>query len=285
MPISSPHHLFVNTNNTIYTVGSYGPRILMWPEGKINQTSMALGTLSSSWSLFVTSSGDIYIDNVYVNGQVEKWSINGTSGSPVMPSTQLCGGIFIDINNTLYCSVTYIHQIVATSLNNISDTPRIFAGTGCAGSAANTLKNPYGIFVDINFNLYVADYSNNRIQQFRTELSNAITLAGSTAPGTITLYQPTGVFLDGNGYLFIVDCYNHRIIGSGPTGFRCIVGCLGTYGSASNQLHYPFTMGFDSYGNIFVSDTFNNRIQQFVRTVNFCGMYHHILYSHSVILF
>ena len=282
MAILSPTHLFVNTNNTIYTVSNGYRRILMWSEENVNQMSMNFGTISGSWSLFVTSSGEIYVDNLYVSGQVEKWLINGTSGSPAMHITQLCGGLFIDINNTLYCSLVYLHQIVAKSLNTISNTPMIIAGTGCAGSTADTFNAPFGIFVDINFNLYVADYGNDRIQQFKAGQSNATTLAGSTAPGTITLFYPTGVVLDGDGYVFIVDYYNHRIVGSGPTGFRCIVGCLGTHGSASNQLYYPFTMAFDSYGNIFVSDSYNNRIEKFVRAVDFCGMYHHILYSQNI---
>ena len=72
-----------------------------------------------------------------------------------------------------------------------------------------------------------------------------------------------GVTLDGDGYLFIVDQRNHRVIGSGPGGYQCVVGCSGSYGSTSDQLNYPSTMSFDSVGNIFVSDCDNHRIQKF----------------------
>ena len=82
--------------------------------------------------------------------------------------------------------------------------------------------------------------------------------------GTFTLSCPTGIVLDADKYLFIVDSSNHRIIGSGPNGFRCLVGCLGTIGSASNQLNYPQSMAFDSYGNMFVTDQSNNRVQKFI---------------------
>jgi hypothetical protein len=40
------------------------------------------------------------------------------------------------------------------------------------------LKEPKGIFVDIQFRLYVADFTNNRIQCFQPGQVNAKTVAG-----------------------------------------------------------------------------------------------------------
>ena len=146
------------------------------------------------------------------------------------------------------------------------------------GSASNMLNSPWGIFVDINFNLYVADCYNHRIQFFRSGELKGTTLAGANASGTITLKYPSSVVLDADGYLFIVDSDNHRIVGSGPTGFRCVVGCSNTTGTASNQLYYPQTMAFDSYGNIYVIDEANSRIQKFTLSTNSCSMYSFIFY-------
>ena len=70
-----------------------------------------------------------------------------------------------------------------------------------------------------------------------------------------------------------MDTGNNRIVGSGPNGFRCLVGCSGSGGSASNQLNSPETLSFDSYGNMFVTDWWNNRIQKFVLSTNSCGKY------------
>ncbi len=274
----SPNNLFINTNNTVYIAEGSNNRIQMWFEGNISsvETIYSINN-NNSCSLFVTSSGDIYVDNGYYNGQVDKWTINATNSIAAMYITQSCKGLFVDINNTLYCSLPNLHQIVTKSLDDASNTMRIVAGTGCPGSTSNTLSNPQGIFVDINFNLYVADTNNERIQMFQSGQSNATTVAGSTAPGTITLNSPSCVVLDADGYLFIVDRNNHRIIGSGPAGFRCVVGCSGISGSASNQLYRPQAMAFDSYGNIFVADTVNSRIQKFVLNADSCGMYHYIL--------
>jgi hypothetical protein len=55
---------------------------------------------------------------------------------------------------------------------------------------------------------------------------------------------------------------NNLIVGSGPSGYFCIVGYTGSTGTASNQLYHPQTLVFDSYENFFVVDSFN---------INSCG--------------
>jgi hypothetical protein len=44
--------------------------------------------------------GDIYIDNGNANGRVEKWTLNATSGIPVMNISKPFGS-FIDTTDTL----------------------------------------------------------------------------------------------------------------------------------------------------------------------------------------
>ncbi|KAF9758246.1 RING finger protein nhl-1 [Nosema granulosis] len=188
-----------------------------------------------------------------------------------MAGCSRCFGLFVDINNNLYCSQRDSHQVVSKSLNSPANALTIVAGTGCAGSDPNMLNIPYGIFVTINLDLYVADWGNDRIQLFRSGQLNATTVAGNGSTGTISLNRPRGVVLDGDGYLFIVDGNNNRIVGSGPYGFRCLVGCSGLAGAASNQLNIPWALSFDSDGNMFVADRGNNRIQNFLVSNNSCG--------------
>jgi sugar lactone lactonase YvrE len=273
---SDPFGLFVTTNNTLYVVFMSYNYIQVWLEGNTNPTRIISGNISNSYSLFVTSSGDIYVDNGASYGRVDKWLSNTTSSTPAMYVPIYCYSLFIDLNNTLYCSLTPLQQVIAKSLDDVSNTLKTVAGTGCVGSTSNMLRSPRGIFVDINFNLYVADSNNDRIQLFQSGQQNAKTVAGNGALETITLLRPISVVLDGDGYLFIVDSNNNRIVGSGPNGFRCIVGCSGVWGSTSYQLYYPQTMAFDSYGNIFVVDTDNSRIQKFVLASNVSGKHQHV---------
>jgi hypothetical protein len=246
---SNPYGIFVNTNNTVYVANQASSQILIWFEGNINAKTISSG-LSNPYALFVTSTGDIYADNGFANGQVTKRTMNVSTSIPVMYVGQKCYDLFVDKNDTLYCSMYNLHEVVTKSLSSSSNALKIVAGTGCSGSASNMLYNPRGIFVDINFDLYVADCGNDRIQFFSSGQLTGLTVAGSGAPTTITLDCPTDVILDADNYLFIVDQYNHRIIGSGPNGFRCLVGCSGG-GSGSNQLLYPQSMAFDEFKNLY----------------------------------
>jgi hypothetical protein len=269
--LSEPYGIFVDTNDTVYVPDRENGRILLWFNGSNNVTTTILDGVNLTFSLFVTIHGDIYVDNGYLNKTVDKWIWNANTSVIAMHVSGTCYDLFVDINDTLYCSMADFHQVVATSLNSNLNTTKIVAGTGCPGLTQNMLYNPQGIFVHINLSLYVADCGNDRIQVFQYEQLNAITIVGNGAPDNIGLDCPSGVVLDANNYLFIVDQYNNRIVGSEANGFRCLAGCSGIAGSASNQLYNPQSMAFDSHGNMFVTDRNNNRIQKFILATNSCG--------------
>ncbi|CAF1299392.1 unnamed protein product [Adineta steineri] len=262
---SNPHTIFVNTNNTIYVANVEENKIVIWHDESVNPTKIIRGSFIGPRSLFVTSNGDIYIDDGYENGQVQRWSAKTNSFVTVMNVNLLCYGLFVDINDTLYCSMVDDNQVVKKSLNDpLMTSNRIAAGTGIKGSDSNQLYSPHGIFVDINLDLYVTDCGNDRVQLFQSGESNGIAVAGSESLNpTIALDCPTGIILDTEKYLYIVDQYNSRIVGSGLNGFRCLVGCY-RGGSQSNQLYFPFSFSFDRSGNILVTDQGNHRIQKFL---------------------
>ena len=252
-------NIFLSKTNTFYAVfDGVGP-IFTGTSGNMIQMSIADG----GYSVFVADNDNVYaFDNNM--SQVSRWSMGTTSSQPVMFIGRPCQDLFVDTNSTLFCCLDRMDQVVSKSLHDPTNTLTMVAGTGCSGSASHMLADPSGIFVDLSFNLYVADSGNDRIQCFTSGQMNATTLAGHGAPGTISLKHPVDIVLDGDGFVFIVDQNNHRIVGSGPDGFRCVAGCGNGSGSASNQLSTPQSMSFDSYGNIWVADTDNGRIQMFV---------------------
>ena len=276
---SHPYGIFINKNDTIYVANRQNGRIQIWMNDGISSSPRTIsGPLKTPHSIFVTINNDIYVENMYSTYQIDKWTLD-TNTSVVITLIDLnCYGLFVDISNTLYSSLDYKHIVVKTWLNNSAITLTTVAGTGTLGSTSNALCLPNGIFVDINFDLYVADYGNNRIQHFRYGQLSGTTVAGnsSIAP-TITLFQPISVVLDHDQYLYIVDSGNHRIVGSGPNGFRCVVGCSG-FGSQSDQLYYPRVLSFDSLGNIFVTDRDNHRIQKFLLMTNSTGKFETYLF-------
>jgi hypothetical protein len=269
----NPYGIFVNSNNTVYVADWEDGLIQIWMNDTINPTRTITGSWINPYSIFVTTNGDIYVDNGYKNGRVDKWTLNSNTSVPVMYVKSYCLGLFVDTNDNLYCSMDIEHQVEKKWLSDSTNTSAIVAGTGIDGSASNMLNRPHGIFVDINFDLYVADHNNHRIQLFPFGQSNGTTVAGNgSSPTTIILNFPTGVVLDADKYIFIVDCFHHRIVGSGPNGFRCLVGCSGSSGSASNELNQPRTLSFDNFGNMFVTDRVTHRVQKFLSS-NSCSKY------------
>ncbi|UJR18636.1 hypothetical protein I4U23_005544 [Adineta vaga] len=193
-----------------------------------------------------------------------------------MDIPELCYALFIDISNYLYCSLDTHHKIMKKWLGDNGTMPITIAGTGVSGMSSRTLNGPCGIFVDLNSNLYVADCFNNRIQLFQSEQTNATTVVGEKSiKPTIILKNPTGITIDGDGYLYIVDQDNNRIIRGGSFDFRCILGCAAggkdpLLHGESYKLLGPQQMAFDSYGNIYVADSNNRRIQKFFYSERSC---------------
>ena len=258
-----PIYIFVNTRNTVYTVVNSGSTKKVWIRESGGSTTITANVPNEPKSLFVNILGEIYIDHSPSDNNIGKWLANLTGDQNVMYVAQHCHGLFIDGNNSLYCSMESSNQVVRQSLNVNGANQSV---------VADQLNNPHGIFVDFQFKLYVADTDNNRIRCFTYGNRSGVTLAGNGTTNTITLNEPTGVVLDADKNLFIVDMNNHRIIGQGPNGFRCVAGCFSSNPkNTPNQLNQPTALNFDSHGNIFVADSDNKRIQKFLLMTNSCS--------------
>lgn len=265
----NPFSTFIDINDILYITDQTTNTIQVWFKENGTQNVTIISNFALSIGLFVTNTGDIFVDNGNSN-HVSKWSVDSMHNETIMYINRGCNSLFIDINNILYCSIKNGHLVVKMSLDSAISTILTAAGTGCAGLESNMLNQPFGIYVDVNSDLYVADTGNNRIQLFHFEELNGTIVAGETASISFALNAPTSVILDKDGYLFIVDSGNHRIIRSGPDEFECIIGCSMLSCSLPNQLCNPITALFDSYGNIFITNKYKNGIQKFVVSNNPC---------------
>ncbi|UJR34625.1 hypothetical protein I4U23_027402 [Adineta vaga] len=137
--------------------------------------------------IFVNTQNNIYV-SVLLNNHI---TLNRTNGTSVMHINSSCTGLFIDIINDLYCSSANEYKIFKLKHNSNTSISMVVAGTGCPGPVPNMLDHPHGIFVDENFNLFVADSHNNRIQLFQPGQLNAMTIVGFGAPVAIPLNRPT----------------------------------------------------------------------------------------------
>ena len=187
-------------------------------------------------------------------------------------------GVALDGSGNLYIADSSNHRIrkVDASTGNITTV----AGTGTQGSSgdgaaatAARLDEPRGVAVDGSGNLHIADTSNRRIRKVTASTGFISTVAGTTQGfggdgGSATaaqLLQPQGVALDGSGNLYIADSFSNRIRKVDSSGNISTVagGASGDGGAAvAAQLNFPDGVAPDGSGNLYIADTFNNRIRK-----------------------
>jgi sugar lactone lactonase YvrE len=152
-------------------------------------------------------------------------------------------------------------------------------GIGDGGLAGAASVSPASAAVDAAGNLYIADRDNHRVRRVDAVTRRITTVAGTGVFGydgddrlatTAQLNSPHGVAVDTSGNLFIADTSNHRVRRvDAVTGRITTVAGTGTRGydgddapAASALLNFPFSVAVDGAGNLFVADSFNNRIRR-----------------------
>ena len=159
-----------------------------------------------------------------------------------------------------------------------------FAGTGDYGYTGDggpaksaRLSAPYGVSVDANGNVYIADTGNSVIRKVDTS-GKITTIAGNGMQGfsgdgglatSASLYAPTRAVPDRSGNLYIADYYNQRIRKVDPAGIIATFAGTGDFGyngdgilATSAQLNSPYGIAVDSVGNVYIADSFNYRIRK-----------------------
>ncbi|CAF2124964.1 unnamed protein product [Rotaria magnacalcarata] len=262
--------IFVDSNNTLYVAAHNKSQILILGENSVSPIGKKV-SLTPYTDIFVSYESEIYYEGHNETGQIKKWLKNSNTSVSVASFPGNCYGLFIDHNNSLYCSINTQNIVVKMSLNDNTKTVVNVTGTGIRGPDFDQFSGPCGIFVDFDFTLYVADSGNNRIQSFQLGENNGTTIAGTGTPNNLELNYPTGVVLDADNNLFIADNNNSRIIRVTRDDYRCVVGCNPNETSTSDTLNDSYALRFDSHGNLFVADGFNHRIQKFTIAANSCG--------------
>jgi hypothetical protein len=237
--------------------------INVYAGGGPNNVAATTAPVYTPTNITVDSSGNVYFSSEGSNYQHRVWKITKSTGiltivagtyyygysgdgglatnaqlySPKGIAVDHAGNVFIaDYNNCLVREVNAGTGII-TTIAGIT-TPNLACGSAGDGGPATSahVYNPTGLAIDKNGNLFIADFSNQRIRMISCATvtstggvcsANAGQTAGDiyTVAGTGTagyngdgvaatsanLYYPYGVATDTDGNLYIADQYDHRI--------------------------------------------------------------------------
>ncbi len=182
------------------------------------------------------------------------------------------GDVYIaDSNNRIVRKVDSFGNISTAAGDGDCCTPSGDGGPA-AGAAIGT---PYALAVDSSGNLFISDVTNNIVRQVAasgniTKVAGNGVLGYSGDGGAATdakLDGPYGLAVDTSGNLYIADRSNYRIrmVSSGTittvagNGTCCY---SGDGNSATNaMLDAPSGVAVDSSGNIYIADTYNDRVR------------------------
>ena len=148
----------------------------------------------------------------------------------------------------------------------MSSIATVFSGSN--GSANNNLNSPRGLARNsVTGSLYIADYGNHRVVSYLSGVSTVV--AGGNGPGALNtqLSSPAGLAFDSSSNsLYIANLGSHSIVRwvVGATTCTIVAGSgTGLSGSTPTTLAGPMAIMLDPFGNVYVADYINSRIQLF----------------------
>ena len=243
--------------------------------------------VSSTGIIFVADTNNHRVRQISLGGTISTIAGTGTcgfNGDGAATQHELCYpfGVTVDTAGNVYVA-DELNQRVRKIDSTGNMTTVAGNGTcgysGDGGSATSAeLCDPTGVATDSSGDIYIADKDNQRIRKVSS--GTITTAAGSVGVcsfsgdgGTATkagLCNPFDVAVDASGNIYIADSSNQRIREVQPSGIISSVAGNGTPGFSgdgvlptSTDLCYPFGVDVDVNGNIFVADTFNQRIRKF----------------------
>jgi trimeric autotransporter adhesin len=252
-------------------------------------------TFNNTQGIAVDATGNVYVAD-YMNNRVRKISTSGIittiagagtaghtgdGGAATLAELFMPYGIHLDASGNLYIAEEG-NCIRKVTTSGIITT---IAGTGVAGfsgdggpATAALLHQCRDVAVDAAGNVYIADLLNRRIRKVNTAGiistfagTGNMSYSGDGGQATATdLCTPAGVAVDAAGNVYIVEAMcGSRIRKVNSSGIVTTVAGMTTAGYSGDggdatlaQLYNPSDIAIDGAGNMYIADTYNQRIRK-----------------------
>jgi len=290
-----PGCILVDSSGKIYITDGGNQRVRVISSGTVttfagNGTAGFLGDTKAATSaelhdpsgLALDSSGNLYIADasnsvirVVSGGNINTFAGTATVGytgdGAAATSAELSNpvAVAVDSSNNVYIADAGNNVIREVSSGNIN--------TILGGAITTTQLSQPDAIVYSNGALYIADTGNRRILKYEISGGAVTLIAGNGTLGytgdggpavDAGLGDPMGLAVDAVGNVYIADTLNSRIRKVTPDGTISTVAgdgiqaFFGDGGVATKAaIYFPHDVALDSAGNIYIADTFNNRIR------------------------
>lgn len=275
---------------------SGGTIFLSSPHGTVS-ANVTNGTLplAGPQGMALDSSDNLFIADT-LNHRIIRVSSGGTAGVVAgvgSPGYSGDGGLAANaqFNQPAAVALAADGTVYVADRNNhvirkflVGGTISTVAGIGTSGwsgdngpATAAQLAAPAGVAVDSSGNLYIADTNNNRIRMVTAANHTITTVAGTGSGGfsgdggpatAADVFFPAGIAVDPLNNIDFSDSGNNRIrrftaggdiVTLAGGGVCCDLGD-GDPAAAAN-LNNPAGLALDSFGNIYIADSGNQRIR------------------------
>jgi tripartite motif-containing protein 71 len=231
----------------------------------------------------IDPSGNVWVAD-YMNGRIVKFSPSGTllgtygyygsgEGGFLEPReiaiNQSNGDVYVtDEGNNRVVELNEKGEFVETFGWGVKDGKEEFeickGGSSCragiSGSGSGQFHEPKGVALDSSGDVWIADYGNNRIEEFNAS-GEYQQKFGKEGSGEAQFKDPAGIAFSG-GSIYVSEYGNNRVQKLSTAGKY--EGQFGKGGSGNGEFNEPRGIAADpKTGNLYVADTGNNRVQEF----------------------
>jgi uncharacterized protein (TIGR03437 family) len=280
--LSGPRGIALDSSGNLYVADTGNNRVLRYSR-PVSQSGRIAPDVVLGQSSYTTST----------SGAVSGSSLNSPSAIGIGPA----GEVFIaDTGNSRVLEFSPNPGTGAAAFR-VFGQPNFSSGVLYSAVSPQTLNGPTGVFIDAAYDLYIADTGNNRVLVFPNTQSSSdngppaalvfgqpLFNSNSVGGGAYGLHAPEDVALDSSGNIYVSDTGNNRVIIFPSVIFAqqtgtAAVGVVGQpdFGgntpdwdtpdglATADSLFGPLGVYVDRQDTLYVGDSGNNRVLQFLR--------------------
>ena len=129
-----------------------------------------------------------------------------------------------------------------------------------AGDGVAQLRQPVGIAVDAEGDIWVTDYQADTLHRYGPD-GRPKGVLGKTGSEPGAFDAPSGIAVGPDGALLVTEFFNHRVQVLRPDG--AVVRTFGREGHGPGELFYPTRIAAGADGTVYVGDAYNYRVAVF----------------------